>query len=98
MEQLHKYLTDNISCAMNFVRTALSSMSVKNLKETHPLLLQSISSNTVQFRQWYQAGIDIVESRTVKENRLNERRNDLRTFAPYFLTTRLWSLLTSLIS
>ena len=68
MGQLNTYLADNVPCAMNFARTSLSSVSLMNLKVTHTLPLKAVSSNsTVPFKQWYQAGIDIIESRTVKE-------------------------------
>lgn len=65
--QLDTCLTENISCAMNFVRVSLSSMSTQNLKSTHPIFVDACSSVPNQFKQWYQAGLDIIESKTVPD-------------------------------
>jgi len=42
-------------------------MSISNLKATHALLVDTCSSGPNQFNQWYQAGLDIIESKTVRE-------------------------------
>ena len=66
VSQLHTYLANNIASAMNFIRVSLSTMSSSNLKQAHSLLTESLTTGDAQFHQWFQAGLDIIQSKQFK--------------------------------
>ena len=81
-------LTNNITCAINFVRVSLSSMLISNLKVTHTLLLDTCSSGPNQFKQWYQAGLDIIESKIVRDKPLKPKKERPKNICSMFFDNK----------
>ena len=91
--QLSTYLSNNISCAMNFIRVSLSSMPVSLLKQTHSLLTTSLTSGDDQFHQWYQAGLDIIESKTFKEKLSVPKKDKPKNICTIFFANKAVELI-----
>ena len=67
-ETLKIILADNLSNAMNHIRIQLTSMKKSSLRKLHTLLNDEVSSkaDNFVFAQWYNAAIDIIESKLYK--------------------------------
>ena len=69
-------LADNLPNAMNFIRITLSSMKKSCLRKLHTLFNDELSSKADDFKfaQWYNAAIDIIESKLYKPIPPKKRR------------------------
>ena len=69
-------LADNLPNAMNFIRITLSSMKKSCLRKLHTLFNDELSSKADDFKfaQWYNAAVDIIESKLYKPIPPKKRR------------------------
>ena len=75
-ENLKIMLADNLPNAMNHIRIQLTSMKKSSLRKLHTLLNDEVSSkaDNFVFAQWYNAAIDIIESKLYKPLPPKKRR------------------------
>ena len=83
-------LTDNLPNSMNYIRIQLASMRKSSLRKLHTLLNDEVSSKADNFilAQWYNAAIDIIESKLYKPLPLRNVGHLQRTPALCSFTTK----------